>query len=543
MQSFFSGIKKILIFLIIARRSQDKLEMVYLLTANSGDRPIEKPSKMSGKVYIVGAGVGGEGYLSLKAKEAIAVAEVIIYDALVDDRLLQLAPSDCLKIDVGKRGGVKNTPQTKINQLLIAYCLQGKKVIRLKSGDPGVFGRIWPEISALEREACAFELIPGISSAIAAPLLAGIPLTEKDLSRCFAVFSGHQPDLLDWEALTKIDTLVILMGTRNLSKIVDRLLLQGKLASTPVAIIRNCGLGDREVFFGTLTDIVDRTADLNLSPAVIMIGEVVKLGQNLQMNLPLANKTILVTRSASQSAKFTELLQDRGARAIEMPALIITPPSSWQDLDRAIADLSSFDWLILTSANAVEYFCDRLDDLGKDTRSLAGIKIAVVGKKTAVTLKKYSLNPDFIPPNFVADSLVEHFPPPVKGQKILFPRVETGGREVLVRELTSVGAIVTEVAAYESKCPDRIPEQAKKALETGKIDIVTFASSKTVQNFNTLLKSLENSQSLAEKLAIASIGPQTSQKCLELFGRVDIEAREYTLEGLTKAIVAAIAVN
>jgi len=495
---------------------------------------------MSGKVYIVGAGVGSEAYLSVKAKRTIAVAEILIYDALVDDRLLKLAPDNCLKIDVGKRGGGQNTPQEKINQLLVAYCLQGKRVIRLKSGDPLIFGRSRQEVVALKKAGCNFELIPGISSALAAPLLTGIPLTDKNLSSCFAVLSGHQPESLNWQALVKIDTLVILMGTRNLSKIVEKLKLNGRSPSTPVAIIRNCDRADREVFFGTLTDIVDLTAKIALSPAVIVIGEVVNLQEDFQMNLPLTGKTILVTRSAGQSAKFSELLASVGAKVVEMPALVITPPTSWENLDRAIANLSSFDWLILTSANAVEYFCDRLFNKGKDTRSLAGIKIAVVGKKTAASLQKYGLKPDFIPPNFVADSLVEHFPGRLKEQKILFPRVETGGREVLVRELTNAGAIVSEVAAYESKCPDRIAEDVKEALETGRIDIVTFASSKTVQNFATLINNIANSQSLLENISIASIGPQTSQKCRQIFGRVDLEAKEYTLEGLTEVIVDSI---
>lgn len=501
----------------------------------------EKTEQMSGKVYIVGAGVGSEAYLSVKAKGAIAVAEVLIYDALVDDRLLKLAPMNCLKIDVGKRGGGQSTPQEKINQLLVAYCLQGKRVIRLKSGDPLIFGRSRPEVAALKNAGCTFELVPGISSAIAAPLLTGIPLTDKDLSSCFAVLSGHQTEILNWQALAKIDTLVILMGTRNLSKIVKQLKLNGRSPLTPVAIIRSCDRADREVFFGSLTDIVDRTANIVLSPAVIVIGEVVNLREYFQMELPLTGKNILVTRSASQSAKFSELLQQQGAKVVEMPALVITPPSSWEGLDRAIVDLSSFDWLILTSANAVEYFCDRLFNRGKDVRALAGIKIAVVGKKTAAILQKYALNPDFIPPDFVADSLVEHFPESINRQKVLFPRVETGGREILVRELTNAGAIVSEVAAYESKCPDRISEDAKEALQRGIVDIVTFASSKTVQNFYQLLNSLENPESLAKNLVIASIGPQTSQKCRQLFGRVDIEAKEYTIQGLTKAIIDSIA--
>lgn len=259
----------------------------------------------------------------------------------------------------------------------------------------------------------------------------------------------------------------------------------------------------------------------------------------------LTDKTILVTRSAGQSSQFTELLQQQGAKVIEMPALVITPPSNWEALDQAIADLSNFDWLILTSSNGVDYFFERLLALGKDTRALTDVKIAVVGKKTASSLKQRGLKPDFIPPDFVADSLVEHFPESLPGKKVLFPRVESGGREVLVQEITAKGAQVTEVAAYESGCPREIAPAALLALQKQTVDVITFASSKTVKHFFQLLEAslaqdsgqFPNSQSILEHLCIASIGPQTSVTCLELLGRVDVEAKEYTLEGLTQAIM------
>ncbi|ELS01703.1 uroporphyrin-III C-methyltransferase [Xenococcus sp. PCC 7305] len=498
--------------------------------------------QIKGKVYFVGAGVGERAYLTLRAEELLSRAEVLVYDALVDPQLADLVPDECLKLYVGKRGGKVSTPQDKINQLLVAYCCQGKQVVRLKSGDPLVFGRSRGEIAALQRENCNFELIPGISSVLAAPLLAGIPLTDRELSSCFAVCSGHEIKQLNWQALAKIDTLVILMGTRSLPEIVTELIDQGKDAHEPVAIIRNCSQIGQEIFWGTLTDIVSKTRGISLSPAVIVIGKVVTLGDRINQtslssnHLPLANKTILVTRAAEQSSKFTTLLESQGATVREMPALVITAPSSWQDLDNAIANLPNFDWLILTSANGVKYFWSRL----KDVRALAGVKIAVVGKKTAATLEQYNIQPDFIPPNFVADSLVETFPESLPGKKILFPRVENGGRAVLVKELTSKGASVIEVAAYESKCPEKIDIHVWNALQHQKIDIVTFASSKTVSNFCQLVEQeLKGETSLNDVLqgvAIASIGPQTSKTCHELLGRVDIEAEIYTLEGLTKAI-------
>lgn len=494
-----------------------------------------------GKVYLVGAGVGNEEYLTVKAKKLLTIADVLIYDALVDKSLLNLAPENCLKISVGKRGGKASTPQAKINQLLVEYSLQGKQIVRLKSGDPLIFGRANEEVAALKTAGCSFEFIPGISSVLAAPLLAGIPLTDKDLSRCFAVVSGHEPDSLDWSALASIDTLVILMGGRSLGQIIKHLITHGRSPDEPIAIIRHCGRAKQEIFQGSLTDIVEITQAVSLSPAVIVIGKVVKLNQDSQVlsSLPLANKTVLVTRAASQSSKFTTLLEQQGAKVIEMPALAITPPSSWTDLDRAIANINQFQWLILTSANGVDYFCDRLNTLGYDARALAGIKIAVVGRKTASVLQTKHLQPDFIPPDYIADSLVAHFPEDLTSQKILFPRVETGGREILVQELTNQGATVIEVAAYQSKCPIQIDQTAWQALQQQQVDIITFASSKTVTNFYQLLKQVKSEseiQSILKDVCIASIGPQTSKTCGELLGRFDLEAEEFTLEGLTTAI-------
>jgi len=499
---------------------------------------------MSGIVYLVGAGIGEEAYLTVKGKQLMGLAEVLIYDALVDEALLSLAGEECLKLKVGKRGGQASVPQENINQLLVAYCLQGKKIVRLKSGDPFVFGRANEEIAALQQAGCKFELIPGISSSLAAPLLANIPLTDKNLSRCFVVLSGHQPEQLNWSALAKIDTLVILMGGRSLSTIVESLINNKRSPNEPIAIIRNCGRVEQEIFWGTLTDIVEATVGISLSPAVIVIGKVVQLSRDSQTNLssqPLANKSILVTRAESQSSKFTTLLQQQGAKVVEMPALAITPPSSWADLDLAIANLFQFQWLILTSANGVNYFFARLNTLGYDARVLGGIKIAVVGRKTADMLQKRQLNADFIPPDYVADSMVANFPEDLAGQNILFPRVESGGRETLVKELSSKGAAIVEIAAYQSQCPQQIDPIAWKALQTQKIDVITFASSKTVKNFYQLLfqqlKSNDAVYSLLKNVCIASIGPQTSKTCRELLGRFDLEAKEYTLEGLTASIV------
>src|SRR5919199_1701084 len=531
----------------------------------------------TGKVYLVGAGPGDVAYLTIRAKQLLTEAEVLVYDALVDTQLLKLVPSECLRLDVGKRGGKPSTPQAQINQLLVEQCQLGKQVVRLKSGDPFIFGRSSSEIQALIAAGCPFEVVPGISSALAAPLLAGIPLTDPVMSRGFAVVTAHEPDALDWETLARMETLVILMGGRHLDEIVRQLQRHGRSHFSPIAVIRACGTPQQQVWSSTLADIVKQINAVSLSPAVIVIGEVVALrdylhSSNLQpsnlqpsnlqpSNLQPSNlqpstqklngKTILVTRSAGQSSQFSDLLQQEGANIIEMPALVIGPPSSWEELDGAIARLSDFDWLILTSSNGVEYFFERLFTQGKDARALADVKIAVVGKKTAASLKACGIKPDFIPPDFVADSLVEHFPEPREGKKVLFPRVESGGREVLVKELTAKGAEVIEVAAYESGCPAQMAPEALEALQKQKVDLITFASSKTVKNFFQLLEAslpgdteqFPTPISRLRNVGIASIGPQTSITCRQLLERVDVEAKEYTLEGLTQAIVQWITDN
>jgi uroporphyrinogen-III synthase len=252
----------------------------------------------------------------------------------------------------------------------------------------------------------------------------------------------------------------------------------------------------------------------------------------------LTGKTILVTRSTEQSSEFSDRLTQAGATVLSFPTLEIGPPSSWQALDESIDRLDEFDWLILTSANGVSAFFDRLLARGKDHQHLAQIKIAVVGKKTAQSLENQGIQSDFIPPDFVADALVEHFPEAVAGCKILFPRVETGGREVLVKQLADKGAEVVEVAAYESRCPQTIPSAALDALQRQAVDLVTFASSKTVKNFCQLLK--ETDRSSWEGICVASIGPQTSQTCRELLGRVDVEAKEYTMDGLYRAVLELV---
>ncbi len=633
-------------------------------------------AEKTGKVYLVGSGPGNSDYLTVRSQEIIAQAEVLVYDALVDSEIVAGIPNPCLKLDVGKRGGQPSTPQREINRLLVEHCQQGKTVVRLKNGDPFIFGRAQSEIDALTRENCAYEVIPGLSSALVAPLMAGIPLTDPTLSQCFTVLTAHDPDSLNWVSLSRMDTLVILMGGKTLPELVRRLEGHGRSPKTPIAIIRYASRSDQQIWIGTLATILDKTRGESLAPCVIVVGDVVKLrmpvkfepepqiqtqrqtqeqpqrqtrptqrnqpprnerigrnqpltnqstqdqsaqdqsaqdqrdqdgwlpvsgyqlamgGEELAIGFsaadpfdlpafssesnpsesnpsesnpsepnpsespsilieaiaqpsepsepsePLAGKRILITRAANQSSQFTQLLLEQGASVVEMPTLEIAPPSSWSDLDKAIARLDEFDWLILTSTNGVDYFFQRLQQQTGESSFSTNIRVAVVGEKTAQRLRKLGLQPDFIPPDYVADSLVSHFPEPLSGLRVLFPRVESGGREVLVKEFLSQGARVREVAAYESRCPRSVAPDVLAALQAHSIDIVTFASSKTVQYFCQLLEQANPGwKEWLEGLAIASIGPQTSSSCETLLGRVDIEAEEYTLEGLTRAIVQKI---
>ncbi|PSB32655.1 uroporphyrinogen-III C-methyltransferase [Stenomitos frigidus] len=522
-------------------------------------------TKQTGMVYLVGSGPGDAAYLTVRAQQLLFEAEVLVYDALVDSALLQLVPETCLLLNVGKRGGKPSMLQADINALLVYHCLQQQQVVRLKSGDPFIFGRCHAEIEALTASNCLFEVVPGLSSALTAPLLAGIPLTDPVLSRCFTVLSSHDPEGLDWQTLSQIDTLVILMGGQHLPEIVRQLQAHGRSPQTPIAIIRWASRPQQHVWEGALSTILQQTATEALSPCVIVIGEVVRLRSYLQprsslfsstvlttsdsasdTTLPFAGKTVLVTRSANQSGQFTARLQRDGATVVEMPALEIVPPSSWQALDDALTHLADFDWLMLTSANSVDYFFERLATQIRDVRALAALKIAVVGDKTAQKLEQRGLKPDFVPPEFIADSLADHFPVSVRGARILFPRVESGGRDLLVKDFISRGADVTEVAAYQSLCPETIAPDALTALQTRTVDVITFASAKTVKHFCQLLEQsqIDNAwQEWLEGVCIASIGPQTTKACTSLLGRVDAEAQEYTLDGLVQAIAQWFAIK
>ncbi|MFT0745584.1 uroporphyrinogen-III C-methyltransferase [Synechococcus sp. RC10B2] len=497
-----------------------------------------------GKVYLVGAGLGGRAGLTQGALEILRRAEAVWVDELVDERLLaELSP----QAQVWRRSGEAGLQEGI--RWLIQRCREGKQVVHLKSGDPLIFGRAREEVQALREAGCPFEIWPGLSSALAGPLWAGIPLTDKHLSRAFAVLTAHELEALPWGALAQLDTLVILMGSRQRQQIAAQLMAAGIPPQRAVALIWGAGQAEQQVWVGTLAELQQGEGPEagEKLPGLLVVGEVVRLRQEFGPGIPplpppapLAGKTVLVTRAEGQSPALRELLQAQGARVLEMPALVIQPPSSWDPLDAAIANLEKFDWLLLTSANGVQAFFERLQQQGRDSRALHSLQVAVVGSKTAAVLAQYGIRPDLMPSEFVAEALLPIWPEPVQGQRILFPRVESGGREELVQGLRQRGAEVVEVAAYQSTCPAAADPQVLEALKTRQVDILTFASSKTVQHFAHLLRQAGLGPEVWDPpVQIAAIGPKTAETCKKVLGRVDVVAQEYTLEGLLGSLLRA----
>jgi uroporphyrinogen III methyltransferase / synthase len=507
---------------------------------------LNKFVKNTEKVSFIGAGPGALDYWTERGLELLRRAEVVLYDDLIEVEWQKLTAPEAVLVPVGKRGGQPAISQAEINQLLIEYAQKGCKVLRLKAGSPWLFGRLAEELEALLAAGLSFEVVPGISSSLEALGFAGIPLTTKADSHCFGVFSGHDLDLIPWQGVAQLDTLVILMGTRNLPMIAQRLLEQGKPATTPLAAIQWGGTRRQKVQVTTLGAIGQGEPVLD-APATFVIGSVVEARKKYQWfdQGPLFGQQVLVTRAITgEKDSLTQALRSYGALVLEMPVLKITAPSSWRVLDQAIRDLKSFQWLILTSAQGVHYFFERLQAAGLDSRALGGVKIAVVGQKTAESLQHKGIIPDFIPQAFVADALLQEFPnrEQLAGQKILFPRVESGGREVLTDGLRDLGAEVVEAPAYQSRCPEKVSPEIIQELSSGRVQAVTFTSSKTVRHFWALCTQAGLDPALSlQSVIIASIGPQTSKTCQELWGRVDVEANPYTMKALAQALADALA--
>ena len=496
-----------------------------------------------GTVYLVGAGPGDPGLITLKGLRHLESADVVIYDRLVDERLLARAPTEAEMIDVGKLPGERRNPQVDINRLLVDRAGVGKKVVRLKGGDPFVFGRGGEEAEALAEAGISFEVVPGITSAIAAPAYAGIPLTHRGFASSFTVVTGSEsPDktdsAIDWDMLAQAGgTLVVLMGWDNLDSIAATLIDNGRSAQTPVALVQWGSEPYQRTVTGTLSDIVEKANNAGLAPPVVaVIGEVVQLRERVRwFDLrPLFGKRVLVTRTRTQAGALTDMLSGEGAHPLVVPTIQIQALDDYAELDAALGALQTYDWAVFTSANAALAVFDRLGELGLDARAFHSARVAAIGQETAATLRARGINPDFVPDEFVSESLVEGLKRPgIDAVRVLLPGADIR-RDTVLKSLSALGAKVHEVTAYRTVVPEESGVRVREVLAEG-IDVATFTSSSTVRNLGALLN---GDLSLLGQARIACIGPITAAAARDSGLNVDIEAREHTVAGLVEALKA-----
>jgi uroporphyrinogen III methyltransferase/synthase len=496
--------------------------------------------KSEGICYLAGAGPGDLGLVTLKLREVVETAEVLVYDYLCNPEILKWAPAGTEIIYAGKKAGQHTMKQEEIDALLVKKTRAGQRVVRLKGGDPFVFGRGGEEAEALAAAGLRFEIIPGISSAIAAPAYAGIPVTHRDHAAQLTIFTGHEDPTktessLDFAQLAKTPgTRVMLMGVERIGIITTRLIEEGAPAATPVALVRWGTTGRQQTLRGTLGDIAAKVAESGFqAPAVCVIGGVVALRDRLNWfeTRPLFGKRIAVTRTRQQAGSLTSGLRQLGADAFEMPTIRIEPPTDLREFAELVRDVHGYEWLVFTSPNGVTAFFDMFFKLYDDVRSIGGVKIAAIGPATAAKVREYRLAVDLQPKEFIAEAVVKAFVAQgsVDNVMILLARAEQA-RDVLPVELARLGAIVDEAIAYRT-----VPETEDltggiaRFREEG-ADLITFTSSSTVENFMAL------KLPLPAGLKTASIGPITSKTMRELGLPVDIEARQYDIPGLLAAI-------
>ena len=500
---------------------------------------------MKAKVYLVGAGPGDPGLITIKGRECIQSADVIIYDYLASPALLKYASPDAEMIYVGKKGGDHTLSQEEINALIVEKSKAGSTVCRLKGGDPFIFGRGGEEAEVLVAHNIPFEVVPGVTSAVAAAAYAGIPLTHRKLTATLAFVTGHEDphkdeSSIDWESLARgIGTLVFFMGVKNLPDIARRLIAHGKSPDTPVALIRWGTTPSQKTVTGNLDNISERVKEAGLkAPAIIVVGDVVDLRKSLKWfeNRPLLGKRIVVTRAREQASDLVRQLSELGAECLEYPTIRIVPAHDLKPLDDAVANLGNFDWIVFTSVNGVKYFFDRLFAKERDVRALSHIRTAAIGPATAEKMFQFGLKSDIIPKNYRAESVVEAFrSEKMDGQKILLPRAGEA-RPVLPVELSNMGADVHEVTAYLTEKVQDNTDLLINQLEEKAIDLITFTSSSTVTNFKGLLPP-DDFTRLIDGVGIASIGPITTDTASKLGFKVDVTAESYTIPGLCEAIL------
>ncbi len=492
-----------------------------------------------GKVVLVGAGPGDVGLLTLSGKQWLQKANVILYDHLVNPDMVRFTQKSAQMIYVGKKEGVASMEQEQINHLLISKAHEGKIVVRLKGGDPFLFGRGGEEIQAVQKAGIPFIIVPGVSSVMGVAAYAGIPLTHRHLSSTLSIITGSnekkQGDIhIDWEKIAaRSGTLVFLMGARKLPLIVEKLMKFGKNPDTPIAVIQWGTTARQKTWTGTLATIVEISAkDKILPPALTIIGEVVNLKSVIEWyeHLPLFGKTVVVTRKGDQAESMMDRLQELGAEPFFFPVIETIAPDDWSPLDDALNNLSQYDGLIFTSVNGVRFFADRLKAIEQDIRELKGIRIFTIGPKTAEAVRDLGIRVDVVPENFVAESLIESIEN-IKGQRFLLPRAKVA-REILPEQLRKMGAVVDVVPAYQTILPSPSTSALEKRLKEGSIDVITFTSSSTVKNFLTLM----GDKSEIKKAKIACIGPITAKTAQDAGLNVDIMPEQYTVSSLLDAI-------
>lgn len=496
-----------------------------------------------GYVYLVGAGPGDPKLITIKGSECIAIADVLVYDRLASRRLLKLARPDCELIYCGKSPDRHTLRQEEINQLLVDRGLEGKIVTRLKGGDPFVFGRGGEEAEALLEAGIQFEVVPGITSAIAVPAYAGIPVTHRDITTSFAVITGHEDPTknettIHWDHLAQSHgTLVFLMGMANLPLIAQKLMENGKKPTTPVAIIQWGTRPEQRTLVGQLDTISTEVQKHGFSnPSIIIVGEVVSLREKLQWfeKKPLFGQRIVVTRARHQASELSQAIESLGGEAWEFPTIEIAPPTDSSYLIKAIKNLKDFQWLIFTSVNGVEAFFTELKRQERDVRDLVGLEIVAIGPATQTALENRGLRIAYVPEEYRAEKIVEGLASRiVAGQKVLLARAEEA-RDILPISLKAMGAEVWDVPAYKTVIGAANREELQYMLREKEVHMVTFTSSSTVRNFVTLL---DGDISLLENVSLYSIGPITSATAQELGLKISKEATQYTISGLVEALL------
>ena len=496
-----------------------------------------------GKVALVGAGPGDEGLLTLRGKEWLERANVVIYDHLANKRLLRFTQPGTEFVYAGKKEGRVTLSQDQINTLLIEQAKLGKTVVRLKGGDPFIFGRGGEETQALTEAGISFVVVPGVTSPIGVAAYAGIPLTHRDFSSTLSIITGsnekgREDAHIDWEKIaSRSGTLIFLMGARKLKRITENLIQYGKDPETPIAVIQWGTTCRQKTWTGTLNTIVGIAAKENIKPpALTIVGEVVNLKQHTDWyeTLPLFGKTLVITRPEKQSESFMSGLLERGADPFLFPVIETVAPDDWKPLDDALQQLDRYDGLIFTSVNGVKFFMRRLKEIGKDVRELKGLRLYTIGPKTEQSVNALGITVDVVPEDFVAESLVTSMGKEnLKGKRFLLPRAAVA-REILPNQLREQGAFVDVAPAYQTTRPQTDTQELIRRLKEGSIHAITFTSSSTVRHFMQSIG--EELRPQLEKTAIACIGPVTAKTAEKAGLKVNIMAEEYTIDGLIAAL-------